>query len=321
MTGAAGDRPAIIVLFGAAGDLSHRLIVPALLALHRGGRLHERFALLCVDRVDRPVDELVKTYRDAQAGDADAEFDAAWRACAPCIDYLQGDFGDNACYARLSDRMRAREKAWGAKAERVFYLATPPQLFAPIADGLASAGLHRDRESSRIVVEKPLGNDLDSFRLINAAMTRHFTENQIYRIDHFLGKETVQNILPLRFANPIFEPVWNRNYIDHVVVTVAKTLGMEHRAGYYERAGALRDMVQNHLLQLLCLVAMQPPAVYAADDIRNRKMDVMHALRPLTKEDISRHVARGQLPERSRAIVADNPVALPRPPCRLFSCV
>ena len=288
------DRSVIIVLFGAGGDLSHRLILPALLALHRGGRLHEHFVLLCVDRVEQAVEQLADSYRDAQRADADAGFDAAWTAFAPCIEYLRGDFGSDAVYAAINERIRALEKSWDAKAEHVFYLATPPQLFGPIADGLAGAGLHRDRESSRIVVEKPLGTDLASFREINVAMTRHFEENQIYRIDHFLGKETVQNILALRFANPIFEPVWNRNYIDHVVITVAETLGVEHRAGYYEHAGALRDMVQNHLLQLLCLVAMEPPAVYEADDIRNRKMDVMHALRPFSKEDISHQVARGQ---------------------------
>ena len=144
------------------------------------------------------------------------------------------------------------------------------------------------------MAEKPLGSDLASFLDINAVMTRWFHENQIYRIDHFLGKETVQNILALRFANPIFEPIWNRNYIDHIVITVAETLGVEHRAGYYDHAGALRDMMQNHLLQLLCLVAMEPPAAYEADDIRNRKMDVMHALRPIPAQDISRYVARGQ---------------------------
>lgn len=288
------DTPVVFVLFGAAGDLSHRLILPALHALHLHGQLPARFGLIGVDRADLTAPQLAEGYRAALAPGDGPSADAQWREFAALISYLPGDLHDDALYTRIADRIHALEKDWSARADHVFYLATPPQLFSVIATGLASARLHRDRERSRIVAEKPLGSDLASFLDINAVMTRWFHENQIYRIDHFLGKETVQNILALRFANPIFEPIWNRNYIDHIVITVAETLGVEHRAGYYDHAGALRDMMQNHLLQLLCLVAMEPPAAYEADDIRNRKMDVMHALRPLPLDDISRYVARGQ---------------------------
>jgi glucose-6-phosphate 1-dehydrogenase len=287
-------HPVTFVLFGAAGDLSHRLILPALYALYNNGQLPDRFALIGTDRTSLSAGQLAERYHDSLTQQRGRLSDKAWSAFADNIHYLPGDLGDPALFADVKEHIHSLERRWASKAERVFYFATPPALFAAIADGLASAGLHREREHTRIVVEKPLGNDLQSYLKINHSLRAHFHENQIYRIDHFLGKETVQNILALRFANPIFEPVWNRNYVDHVVITVAETLGVEHRAGYYEHAGALRDMVQNHLLQLLCLVAMEPPAVYAADDIRNRKMDVMHALRPIPETDLGHHVARGQ---------------------------
>lgn len=289
-----GDTPVVFMLFGAAGDLSHRLILPALYALYQADQLPLRFGLVGIDRANQSVQQLIKGYRDSLTSGVDSSQGDHWSDFAARIQYVPGNLQEKSLYARLKDQIHSLETEWNAKADCVFYLATPPKLFAAIATGLAAAGLHRGRNHHRIVVEKPLGSDLGSFLEINAALTKHFREEQIYRIDHFLGKETVQNILALRFANPIFEPVWNRNYIDHVVITVAETLGVEHRAGYYEHAGALRDMVQNHLLQLLCLVAMEPPAVYEADDIRNRKMDVMHALRPIPPGDISRHVARGQ---------------------------
>ncbi len=288
------DRPVVFVLFGAAGDLSHRLILPALYALYHDRQLPDRFALIGTDRVSLSSAKLAAQYRASLTQESVQLSDDSWDDFSAGLAYLQGDLGDHSLFTGLKEKIHALEKDWAAKAERVFYFATPPRFFGPIADGLASAALHREREHTRIVVEKPLGSDLESFLQINAALGAHFHENQIYRIDHFLGKETVQNILALRFANPILEPVWNRNYVDHVVITVAETLGVEHRAGYYEHAGALRDMVQNHLLQLLCLVAMEPPAVYEADDIRNRKMDVMHALRAIPETDLGRYVARGQ---------------------------
>lgn len=287
--------PAVIFsLFGAAGDLSYRLIVPALFALYRHNRLPKQFTLIGIDKQDMSVHALRERLYEGASLNAQAMDKAQWDTFAQQILYLPGDIQDKTLYAQLRDQLGVQEKLWQARAEHLFYLATPPQLFAPIASGLGSAQLNRQRDCSRIVVEKPLGHDLTSFREVNDTITRYFHENQVYRIDHFLGKETVQNIMALRFANPIFEPIWNRSYIDHVAITVAETLGVEHRAGYYEQAGALRDMLQNHLMQLLCLVAMEPPARYDADDIRNRKMDVMHALRPIPDSDVNHYAARGQ---------------------------
>jgi glucose-6-phosphate 1-dehydrogenase len=288
-------RSTLFVLFGAAGDLSWRLIVPALYRLYLDGHLPERFRLAGVDRVALSPEALGRHYAEKLAAAfGNLEQDERWAGFCRCLDYISGDLTDPAVYRRLRSLVQACEHEWKEPCEQVYYMATPPFLFAGIARGLGGAGLHRDRERARIVVEKPLGHDLDSYLAINEALTEHFHESQVYRIDHFLGKETVQNILALRFANPIFEPIWDRRYVDHVAITVAETLGVEHRGGYYERAGALRDMVQNHLMQLFCLVAMEPPAAYDADDIRNRKMDVMHALRPIPPEQVGQRAVRGQ---------------------------
>ena len=186
------------------------------------------------------------------------------------------------------------EKEWGAKAHRIFYMATPPSMFGEIPKYLGKAGLARDREWARIVVEKPIGYDLESARALNAILAANFEESQIFRIDHYLGKETVQNILAFRFANPLFEPIWNRRYIDYVTITVAEAVGVEHRGGYYDHAGALRDMVQNHLMQLLCLVAMEPMVSFEADEIRNKKVDVLHAARPIHRDAVRQCAVRGQ---------------------------
>ncbi len=180
------------------------------------------------------------------------------------------------------------------QASRVFYLATPPSLAQMITEGLAQANLAQNEEHVRIVVEKPFGSDLASATALNRMLTKSFVEKQIYRIDHYLGKETVQNILAFRFANALFEPIWDRRYIDYVELTVAETVGVEHRGGYYEHAGALRDMIQNHLLQLLCLVAMEPPVSFHADEIRNKKVDVLRAIRPINLQEVGLVSARGQ---------------------------
>jgi len=292
-------RDTIFVLFGAAGDLSWRLVVPALFNLHLSGKLPERFLLLGVDRADYDDAALAEHYREgvAQHSRRGAPSASAWLDFSRMIHYLHADAADADGYTRLRATLSQYEQNWNTKAERVFYMATPPSLFEHIAHGLGDAGLAQDPERARIVVEKPLGHDLSSFRAINNALCCVFTEPQVFRIDHFLGKETVQNILAMRFANPIFEPIWNRRYVDHVVVTVAETLGVEKRGGYYEHAGALRDMMQNHLLQLLCLVAMEPPVAYNADDIRGKKMDVLRALRPIPRESVHEFAARGQYAE------------------------
>lgn len=285
----------VMVLFGAGGDLSQRLIVPALFNLYLDHQLPETFLLLGVDRQPLNDTELAAHYHESVAqfsrrGTPDAE---QWLAFSQHIHAIQADVTSTQGFADLSSRLRELVNTHELP-DYVYYLATPPGLFAPIARGLGATGLATPREQVRIVVEKPLGNDLASFRAINATLVKYFDEQQIYRIDHFLGKETVQNILAMRFANPIFEPIWNRRYIDHIAITVAETLGVEHRAGYYEHAGALRDMVQNHLFQLLCLVAMEPPVAYEADDIRNKKLDVLRALRPIPRNAVHEFASRGQ---------------------------
>ena len=287
------------VLFGAGGDLSWRLIVPALFDLFLNGRLPGRFMLLGVGRADIDAGELAKHFLEGviQHSRSGAPSDEAWQRFAGMIRYVRSDISDPASFTRLGEMLASCDQDWNGKADKVYYLATPPSLFEPVVCGLGGAGLAQDREHVRIVVEKPLGRDLESFREINKVLCNFFDERQIFRIDHFLGKETVQNILAMRFANPIFEPVWNRRYVDHVTITVSETLGVEKRGGYYEHAGALRDMVQNHLMQLLCLVAMEPPVAYEADDIRDRKVDVLHALRPITGDDVPDCAARGQYGE------------------------
>lgn len=285
-------RPLIFTLIGARGDLAWRLVVPALYDLYRAGGLPGRFALIGVDRMAGNAGSLAERLRDgverfSRLGLGD---DIAWRRFAAGIDYLQAEA--EVAGTALASRVAHLQKDWGIAPLRIHYLATPPQIFVTAAAGLAAAGLNTDLD--RLVVEKPLGHDLASFRALHHGLGKHFTESQTYRMDHFLGKETVRNILALRFANPIFEPIWNRNYIDHVAITVAETLGVEHRAGYYEHAGALRDMMQNHLLQIFGLVAMEPPARFDADDLRDRKMDLLSAVRPIPGDMIDLHTARGQ---------------------------
>lgn len=292
----APDDSVQLILFGASGDLSKRLILPALYNLFLEHNLPTNFHVIAVDRQDFTTASLAAHYRQAvdlfsRSGAAEP---SAWQAFADHLLYYQADLTDPASYTQLAGELSAREGRWKQPSERIFYMATPPSLFGAIAQGLGKAGLAKPREAARIVVEKPLGHDLASFRETNKIIGRHFKEQQIYRIDHFLGKETVQNILALRFANPLFEPIWNSRYVDHVAITVAETLGVERRGKFYEHAGALRDMIQNHLLQLLCLVAMEPPVAYDADDIRNKKLDVFRAIRPIEADKVNDYARRGQ---------------------------
>jgi glucose-6-phosphate 1-dehydrogenase len=296
MISARAPSNTLFVLFGAGGDLSWRLVVPAIFNLYLDGHLPERFRLVAVDRSDTNDAALADHYlkgvaENSRRGKPPPE---VWQAFCRMIRYLRIDATVAEGFKELANVLDTHQADWADKAERVFYLATPPSLFKPIALGLGAAGLAQDREHVRLVVEKPLGNDLDSFRQINDELCRIFEEQQLFRIDHFLGKETVQNILAMRFANPIFEPIWNRRYVDHVIITVAETLGVETRGKYYEHSGALRDMVQNHLLQLLCLVAMEPPVAYDADDIRDKKVDVLRALRPILRDAVETCASRGQ---------------------------
>jgi glucose-6-phosphate 1-dehydrogenase len=292
----ATDRPTLFVLLGAAGDLARRLVVPALFELYRSGALPHRFLLLGLDRTELDAHILAERLRDgcARFGRNGTPADEEWKSFVGDLAYRPMDLAEPDAYQVLPALLEEMTQGLSGAVQRIFYLATPPFLFTPAAVGLGGAGLVEDRVHSRLVVEKPIGSDLDSFRRIDSVLRSWLDESQLYRIDHYLGKETAQNILALRFANPLFEPIWNRRYIDHVTLTVAETLGVEHRGGYYEGAGALRDMVQNHLMQLLCLIAMEPPSSFAADLLRDRKMDVMRALRPIPPEAVSDYAARGQ---------------------------
>lgn len=286
----------IVTIFGGAGDLTWRKLVPSLFDLERDGQMPGQFAIVVVDRVDmseasligRLLDGVKRFARNRDWAPAD------WDSFAGHVSYVRGDFADKATYAKLDAIMVELERRWQVHAVHVFHMATPPVVLAQITEQLACAGLNTDRERSRIVVEKPIGSDLQSARALGRGLRECFAESQIFRIDHYLGKETVQNILAFRFANPLFEPIWDRRYVERVTITVAETIGVGHRGGYYEGAGALRDMVQNHLMQLLCLVAMEPMVSFSADEIRSKKLAVLHAVRPFAPESIAKHVVRGQ---------------------------
>ncbi len=288
--------PTILVIFGSVGDLTRRKLVPALYDLFLDRYFPERFALIGIGRRRWSDDEFRVWLRAgvdefSRRGRADPR---QWGEFARTLAFHPGEFGDRGLYPALGARIGAQERLWNTSATRIFYLATPPDAADPIAQGLSAAGLARDGAPARIVVEKPFGHDLASARALNRGLALAFDESQIYRSDHYLGKETVQNILALRFANALFEPIWNRRYIDHVQITVAETIGVEQRGGYYDHTGALRDMIQNHLLQVLCLIAMEPPVRLDADEIRSKKVDVLHAVRAIAPSEVSRVAARGQ---------------------------
>jgi glucose-6-phosphate 1-dehydrogenase len=288
--------PCAIVIFGASGDLTQRKLAPALYNLSRDGLLSDRVAIVGFSGSVIP-DE---TFRDRLTGaikeHAGQDFDeAVWSALAPRISYTQGDAHDAAAYGRLTAALERADAEYGTEGNYLFYLAMPPSLFGEIATRLAAAGLTReDRGWRRIVIEKPFGHDLDSAVELNRELLGIVGEAQIYRIDHYLGKETVQNIMVFRFANGIFEPIWNRRYVDHVQITVTEELGVESRGRYYEEAGALRDMLPNHLFQLLALTAMEPPTSFEADAVRGEKGKVLQAIQPIAPEDVLNRSVRGQ---------------------------
>ena len=285
-----------IVIFGASGDLTHRKLMPALFALHMKKMLPERVSILGVARSPISDEEFRSMVRKAVAGiegGDEADVDSFSCRCS----YLAGRYDSPTLYDQLSAALESLEQTYHTNRNCLFYLATPPDLFLTITEGLSNAGLTAETSRSawsRVVIEKPFGRDLASSRILDMALKRHLSESQIYRIDHYLGKETVQNILILRFANAIFEPLWNRKYIDHVQITVAEELGVENRAGYYEQAGALRDMFQNHMIQMLSLTAMEPPAKFEANRYRDEIVKLIRAIRPFSGDSLNQGIVRGQ---------------------------
>lgn len=287
------------VLYGATGDLTHRKIIPALFDLSLQNLLPKQFVILAFARRDKTDDDFRSDLQQAVkefAPKLPAEGEE-WNKFAQTIFYLRSSFDDLDGYKRLDDRLIQLDEEHHLGGNRMFYLATPPDNFSQIIEMLGKAGLNKpmgEGSWSRIIIEKPFGTDLDSAHKLNLELGQVFAEEQIFRIDHYLGKETVQNILVLRFANQIFEPLFNKNYIDNVQITVAESIGLEGRGGYFEHAGITRDIVQNHALQVMTLIAMEPPVSLTADAIRDEKVKVLHAVRPFTPEDVAQFTVRGQ---------------------------
>jgi glucose-6-phosphate 1-dehydrogenase len=289
-------QPCAIVIFGATGDLTHRKLIPALYNLAADGELPPAVAGVGFARRPKTDDEFRKELAETtRKFSRQPVRDEIWQTFAESIFYHQSEFQDESGYSSLVKRLTELDRKHGTRGNRLYYLAVAPEQFAPILKNLKAAHLNTPQSDSwaRVIIEKPFGRDLPSARKLNRIVREVFSEDQTYRIDHFLGKETAQNILVLRFANAIFEPIWNTRYIDHVQITAAETLGVEGRAGYYETAGALRDMVQNHMLQLLCLVAMEPPTDLSADSIRDEKVKVVRSLRRYSLETTRQFVVRG----------------------------
>jgi len=289
-------EPTVLVIFGCMGDLTWRKLAPALYNLLLSRLLPDHFSVIGLDMKPASADAFRQRLEDGvktfcECGDINED---TWRQFSREFVFLSGDFGSADTYKELSRQLDACEKSFARKPQVVYYLATPPDIMETIARGIGGANLCQERERTRIVVEKPFGHDLASAKELNATLTKIFEEVQIYRIDHYLGKETVQNLLAFRFANALFEPIWNRRYIDHVQITVAEKVGVEHRGAYYEHAGALRDMIQNHVMQILTLIAMEPMVSFDADEVRNKKVDVLRAIRPIREDQVADYAVRGQ---------------------------
>ncbi|MCE9536941.1 MAG: glucose-6-phosphate dehydrogenase (NADP(+)), partial [Nitrospirae bacterium] len=284
-------EPCTLVIFGGSGDLARRRLIPALYNLLLDGLLPSNYAVIGLGRKSMTDEEFRATVREGVlAHSRQALAEDTWKNFAQHLFFVSGENEDPNTYTRLKSRAEDIERTLKLPGNRIFYLSIPPSSFSSVCEGLEQAGLATkpgvQAPYARIIVEKPVGRDLASAQAINQVTGRVFDESQIFRIDHYLGKETVQNLMVVRFANSIFEPIWNHKYIDHVQITVSEAEGVGTRASYYEEAGALRDMVQNHMLQLLCLVAMEPPYSLDPDVVRNAKMEVLRCLRPITDQDI-----------------------------------
>jgi len=290
-------NPTILFIFGGSGDLTNRKLMPALYNLFLDNYLPEKFVVIGVGRTSfASDDEYRKKLLEGveQFSRRKNEIGDKWKTFSETISYHELDLLDDATYGKINDWINNKAKDWNEKPTVIYYLSVAPQLAPAIAKKLSDHKLCEDVATTRMVFEKPFGHDLKSAMELNELLSKMFKEDQIYRIDHYLGKETVQNILAFRFANTLFEPIWNSKYIDHIQITAAETVGVEDRGSYYEQAGAMRDMVQNHILQLLCMIAMEPPVSFDANEIRNKKVDVLHAIRKFESEDVNENAVRGQ---------------------------
>jgi len=293
------SEPTIFIIFGGTGDLNARKLGPALYNLFLDGWLPEKFSIIGTGRTPLSDDQFREKILDginqfSRRGKAENN---QWNDFSSHLLYQVSDINDFNTYSEFGTKIESLGAEWGVKPQVIFYLAVAPNFFPIISENLCKAKLCEDPDKTRIVIEKPFGHDLNSAKALNKLLSGIFSERQIYRIDHYLGKETVQNIMAYRFANSIMEPIWNRNYIEHVQISVTEQLGVQDRGPYYEGAGALRDMIQNHLLQLLCLVAMEPPVNFNANEVRDRRVDVLKAMRRFGPEDVSQYAVRGQYGE------------------------
>jgi glucose-6-phosphate 1-dehydrogenase len=286
----------LLFIFGGSGDLNFRKLTPALYNLFIDDWMPEKFGIVGIGRTAFTPENYRAHLLDGinQFSRRKDEKNGKWEDFARNVSYLQMDAENEAEYHAIADVVKEKEKEYGEHPNVIFYMAVAPQLVPDIAGKLGPLNICADTKCTRIVVEKPFGHDLESAHELNTLLSSMFSEEQIYRIDHYLGKETVQNILALRFANALFEPIWNRNYIDHVQITAAETVGLEGRGGYYEHSGALRDMIQNHILQLICMIGMEAPVSFDANEIRNKKVDVLNAIRPIRGDEVHQNVVRGQ---------------------------
>ncbi len=297
--GRTGD-PCAMVIFGAAGDLTRRKLIPALYNLAKNQLLSREFAVVGIARSPRSTEDFrQKISQDIKEFATEPVDPDVWEWFIRRIYYIPGNFGNKDLFPQLKDFLGKVDRDHSTHENHLYYLATSAEFFGPVVEQLAAVGLMEESNQHwrRVIIEKPFGHDLDSAKALNQQLLRVASEKQIYRIDHYLGKETVQNILALRFANGIFEPIWNRRYIDHIQISVAETVGVEQRGSYYDQAGALRDMVPNHIMQLISLTAMEPPVSFRADAVRDEQAKILHAIQPYSSEEVLSRTVRGQYGE------------------------